>query len=154
MIDYREELDFRMALVIFLVRNFATNKNDKKILTIDKLRLLILICLTPKKLNNVSKKLNNKEISYLQNVFYDDSSSRLDVEDLKEISILMAYMCKLNYLQIEQEDSKYIVAGSSLNDFSDEVSQSAPQYLSKNVRLIKLISAKSESLITKALMEA
>jgi hypothetical protein len=153
-IDYREELDFRVALVIFLVQNFATNKNDKKMLTIEKLRLLILICLTPKKLNNVSKKLNNKKISHLQNVFYDDSSNSLDIDDLKEISLLIAYMCKLNYLKIVQDDSKYIVAGESLNDFSNEVSESAPQYLSKNVRLIKLISGKSESLITKALMEA
>lgn len=154
MIDYREELDFRMALVIFLVQNFATNKNDKKMLTIEKLRLLILICLTPKKLNNVSKKLNDKGICHLQNVFYDDSSNSLDVDDLKEISLLIAYMCKLNYLKIAQEDYKYIVAGESLNDFSDEVSESSPQYLSKNLRLIKLISGKSESLITKALMEA
>lgn len=153
MIDYREELDFRVALVIFLVINVGQNKNGRLLLSIEKLRALILICLTPKKLNVVSKRLNNKQICHLQNIFYDDSSDYLHANDLKEISLLIAYMCKLKYLKIVQSNSKFIVIGEAATDFADLICKNIPYYLSRNLRLIKLISGKSESLITKALME-
>ena len=153
MIDYREELDFRIALVIFLVKSVGINNNGRMLLTIEKLKLLILICLTPKRLDSVSKTLNNKKINYLKNIFYDDASDYLDENELKEQSLLIAYMCELKYLDIVQKDSKFIVIGGAASDFAESICENIPYYLSNNLRLIKSISAKSESLITKALME-
>ncbi|QTH64753.1 hypothetical protein J1N51_04630 [Psychrosphaera ytuae] len=154
MIDYREEMDFKLALVLFLVVNFAENKNGKKLLTIEKLKLLILTCLSPKKLDIVSRKLNDKKINYLKNVFYDDSSEIFDADGLREAALLVAYMCNRNYLKIEKQESKYIVLGNMASDLSKVINESVPQYLSKNIKVIKSISGKSESLITKALLEA
>ena len=152
-IDYRDELDFRIALVITLVKNFSENRNGKKLLSVEKLRLLILICLTPKKLNKVSISLNKKSINNLQNIFYNDSLSNLDASELREISLLIAYMCKAEYLQIAHESSKFIIIGQEAANFAESISDSAPLYLSRNFKLIKLISGKSESQITKALLE-
>jgi hypothetical protein len=151
-IDYREELDFKVSVVIFLVSNVGVNNKGRMLLSIEKLRMLILMSLTPKKLNSVAKKITKKQISHLQNVFYDDSSDDIDANDFREISLLIAYMCKLNYLKIVQEESKFIVIGDDISDFVKEICEGAPQYLDRNIQLIKIIAGKSESLITKALM--
>lgn len=153
MIDYRDELNFRITLVIFLVINTSKNNKGKMLLTIEKLRLMILICLTPKKLNRISNTLNNKNINYLKNILYDNSSETFYENDLKEISLLITYMCKEKYLKIIQEDTKFIIIGESASMFNDNISELMPLYLSRNLSLIKLISRKSESIITKSIME-
>ncbi|MEA2120545.1 hypothetical protein [Halovibrio sp. HP20-50] len=154
MIDYREELDFQIALVVFLVRNVGENKNGKKLLTIEKLRFLILICLTPKKLYSVISKLTNKDACCFEDVCYNDSSENISENDLKEISLLISYMCSSGYLKVVQDESRFIAIGEAASGVADSLCESMPNYLSRNVEILKNISRKSESLISKACMES
>lgn len=153
MIDYRDELDFKLALITFIVKNFSENSKGKRLLTIEKLRLLTFICLTPKKLDIVSRQLIEKKMSHLKNVFYNDSSEIFDAKDMTEISLLIAHMCNENLLKIIREESNYVISGEEAGEILSVINDSIPQYLSKNIKLIKSISQKSESLITKALLE-
>lgn len=152
MIDYREELDFKLALITFIVKNFSENSKGKRLLTIEKLRLLTFICLTPKKLDIVSRRLTEKKMSHLKNVFYNDSSEIFDAKDVKEVSLLIAYMCNEKLLNIIREESNFVVSGEKSGEILSVINDSIPQYLSKNIKLINSISKKSESLITKALL--
>ena len=154
MIDYREELDFKISLMVFLIDNFSVNKNGKKQITIEKLRLLSLICLTPKTLDKVSKKLNKTPIFCYQKIFYEGPSKSLSATEFKDISLLIAFLCKKNYLKLVKDDLNYIIIGEKVSSYAGEISSSVPQYLFKNQKLIKLISTKSEAQIAKALMDA
>lgn len=154
MIDYREELGFQISLAIFLTESVGINRKGRKILTIEKLRLLILICLTPKKLYGVIGKLTEKEAFYFQDTYYDDSSDHINENDLKEISLLLAFMCSSRYLEIVHEESKFIIIGEAASNYAHTICECMPYYLSKNVEIIRTISRKSEALISKALMES
>lgn len=153
MIDYRDELGFRISLIIFLVNNFSTNRNGKKQLSIEKLKLLTFTCLTPRKLERVSNILNKTSIKHLKNIFYDESSSNYDNTEIMELSLLISYMCNITYLEVLDEDSKFVVLGENAKDISKPIDQAIPKYMAHNMKLIRAISTKSESLITKALMD-
>ena len=109
-------------------------------------------CHNGKKLDIVSRRLTEKKMSHLKNVFYNDSSEIFDAKDMKEVSLLIAYMCNEKLLNIIREESNFVVSGEKSGEILSVINDSIPQYLSKNIKLINSISKKSESLITKALL--
>jgi len=154
MIDYREELDCKMGLLFYLVKHFGINTKNKNILTIEKLKLLFLLACNPKLLNSVSLKLIGKGIRSVKSSLYDESSSISDLKYRDETSIIIAYMCKENFLQVvNKDDVNFIEISTKTDELPEVIDSSAPKHLSTNINLIKRLINKSEPQLIKAILE-
>jgi hypothetical protein len=151
-IDYRDELDFRVSIIAFLVGHLSVNNKGKKILTVEKLKILAIICLTPHKLSIVADRLLNASVRNVHSTLYDDSSSEFTTEELSEVTLLITYMCSKGIVKIHEDDERYIFTDVESNSPFETVINNVPQYLLSNVSLIKQLSRKSESMLTKTTM--
>jgi hypothetical protein len=146
--DYRDEKFYIVFLLYYLVSNLQKNSKKRNILTKTKLMNIYHLVNNPILLKKAFKHFALGDLKSYQPDLYERSLLPSDFQENEKITKSFIYLCHIKRIKINDDGTI-----ETVDTESDSFSEISTDFLNDNLVNLKKMATKSESQLTKLVMD-